>query len=304
VLSDLPLLLDGGMGTALMERGLASGEAPERWLLEHPEHISSVHRAFVEAGCDIIQTASFGANSARLSGEPDLAGRTVELCSIATQLARQAASQVRTAPQRKVLVAGNIGPAQGWLDSDSTHEEQLFEIFAEAAQALATAGVDLLSVETMCDVREARAAVRAAHTTGLPVLASMTFSETSDGFASLAGDSLQNCLTELAHAGAAVIGLNCNLDSSQARRLVQLALPMTSLPLIVQPCAGQPTEVLGRLHYPEATGLFVTNQLAIVQQGAAIVGGCCGTSPEAIASLRKSIDELAAATPAPGEASG
>ena len=304
MLSDFPLLLDGGMGTALIERGLAPGQAPERWLLAQPEQISSVHRAFVEAGCDIIQTASFGANSARLALDPDLAGRTVELCTIAAQLARQACTNVPMGSQRKLLVAGNIGPAHAWLDRDSPDEEQLSEVFVEAAQALANAGVDLLSIETMCDVREARAAVRAAHTTGLPVLASMTFSETNDGFVSLAGDSLQYCLDELAHAGSFAVGLNCNLDSTQARRLASSVLSMTTLPVIVQPCAGQPTEVLGELHYPEPADLFLENQLAVVQQGAAIVGGCCGTKPETLASLRESIDKGATVPPPQGGASG
>jgi 5-methyltetrahydrofolate--homocysteine methyltransferase len=294
VLQDFPLLLDGGMGSALIERGLAPGQAPELWLIEQPQAISSVHRSFVDAGSDIIQTASFGANRARLAQHDQLAGRTVELCTLAAKLAREVVD-ARPDPKRGVLVAGNIGPAFAWLDSDSPDEGQLSEIFAEAALALADAGVDLISIETMCDVREARAAVLGAQQSGLPVIASMTFGQTQDGFQSLAGDNLEDCLNELETAGATAVGLNCNLDSRQARLLAMSALTVTELPLVVQPCAGQPTEKLGKLSYPETMASFADNQLALARAGIAIVGGCCGTSAASIATLRQNLDELKSA---------
>jgi len=291
VTPDFPLLLDGGMGSALIERGLLPGQAPELWLLEQPGQISGVHRSFIDAGSDIIQTASFGANRARLEQHDSLAGRTVELCTLAAELAREAVDSL-TDPAREVLVAGNVGPAFAWLDSDSPDEDQLSDIFAEAALALANAGVDLISIETMCDVREARAAILGARQAGLPVLASMTFSPAQDGFQSLAGQSLQDCLKVLETAGATAVGLNCNLDSRQTRLLAMSALTMTELPLAVQPCAGQPSEQSGKLAYPETTASFAENQLALARAGASFVGGCCGTSADSIAALRQDLNRL------------
>ena len=290
---DFPLLLDGGMGSALIERGLLPGQAPELWLLEQPGQISGVHRSFIDAGSDIIQTASFGANRARLEQHDSLAGRTVELCTLAAELAREAVDSL-TDPAREVLVAGNVGPAFAWLDSDSPDEDQLSDIFAEAALALANAGVDLISIETMCDVREARAAVVGARRSALPVIASMTFGQAGDSFQSLAGNSLEDCLNALETAGASAVGLNCNLDSQQARLLAMSALTITELPLVVQPCAGQPSELSGKLAYPETTVRFAENQLALARAGASFVGGCCGTSAAAIATLRQSLDGLRA----------
>ena len=308
MLTGFPLLLDGGMGSALINMGLQPGAAPELWLLEHPQRIESVHRSFIDAGCDIIQTASFGANRARLSHDEQLSGRAEDLCRRAAHLARAAVSSSRSRHKRKVLIAGNIGPALAWLGpaaaagpaggpSDprapsAPDQDLLHDIFGEAARALADAGVDLLSVETLCDVREARAAVRAARDTGLPVLASMTFRETCDGFESLAGDSLQRCLDVLTEAGASAVGLNCNLDSSRSRRLALDALSKTDRPLVVQPCAGQPVLQNGALNYPEQAQTFLVNQLSLVQAGVAIVGGCCGTSAAALMALRRGLDNL------------
>ncbi len=291
MLQDFPLLLDGGMGSALIERGLVPGQAPELWLLEQPEQISRVHRSFIDAGSDIIQTASFGANRARLAQHDQLAGRTVELCTLAAKLAREVVDAIPD-PKRKVLVAGNIGPAFAWLDSDTPDEDQLCDLFAEAALALAEAGADLISIETMCDVREARAAVVGARRSALPVIASMTFGQAGDSFQSLAGNSLEECLNALETVGATAVGLNCNLDSQQARLLAMSALTMTGLPLVVQPCAGQPTEQLGKLAYPETVASFADNQLALARAGIAVVGGCCGTSAAAIATLREGLDDL------------
>jgi len=278
-----PLLLDGGMGSALIIQGLKPGQAPEEWLLDHPDRVLSVHRAFVAAGCDIIQSNSFGGNPARLARSDRLAGLCGELNTIAINLARAAAGST-------VLVAGNIGPAAVWLEEGTEDLGGLQQQFGEQAQALASAGADLIAIETMCDLQEALAAVRAAVATGLPVFASMCFKEEDGGFCSLAGDSIEESLQALAEAGANAVGFNCNLDSSQTRRLAEQALGLATLPLVLQPCAGQPAASADGPRYPDKPAEFAHNQLAAIQAGAAVVGGCCGTTPEFIATLRSLLD--------------
>lgn len=279
-----PLLLDGGIGSALIAQGLEAGQAPERWLLEHPERVADVHRAYVAAGCDIIQTNTFGANPARLAHSDQLAGRCAEINSLAVALAREAAGS-------SVLVAGNIGPVATWLPRDEAPASSLQQAFEEQASALAAAGVDLISIETMCDLREALAALRAAIATELPVIVSMCFEEHEGGFCSLAGDPLEISLHELAEGGATALGFNCNLDPAQALSLARQALPLTDLPLVLQPCAGQPQLGGDRPQYPTTASGFVSHQLGAVGAGVAAVGGCCGTTPEFIAALRTALDD-------------
>ena len=281
-----PLLLDGGMGSALIAQGLERGQAPERWLLEHPERVVAVHRDYVAAGCDIIQTNTFGANAARLAHTELLAGRCAEINTLAVALAREAADS-------STLVAGNMGPVATWLPRDDAPPSSLQQAYEEQALALAAAGVDLLSIETMCDLREALAALRAAVATELPVIISMCFQEHEGGFRSLAGDSLDASVQQLAEGGAAALGFNCNLDPAQTLRLARQALPLTDLPLVLQPCAGQPQLGGASPQYPVTANDFVRAQVDAVRAGAAVVGGCCGTTPQFIAALRTALDDEA-----------
>lgn len=281
-----PLLLDGGIGSALIAQGLGPGQAPERWLLEHPERVAAVHRAYVEAGCDIIQTNTFGANAARLAHTDQLAGRCAEINSIAVGLAREAAGS-------SALVAGNVGPVAAWLAGDTAPPSSLQQAYEEQATALATAGVDLISIETMCDLREALTALRAAVATGLTVIISMCFQEHEGGFRSLAGDPLDASVQQLAEGGAAALGFNCNLGPAQTLSLARQALPLTNLPLVLQPCAGQPRLGSDSPQYPVTESAFVGAQMDAVRAGAAVVGGCCGTTPRFIAALRAALDDAA-----------
>jgi len=269
------------MGSALIAMGLEPGRQPEEWLLDHPERILATHRAFVAAGSDIIQTHTFGANPARLATSERLAGRCRELNELAVRLAREAAGS-------EVLVAGNIGPTGLWPQSGDGELSIAEQTFAEQATALREAGADLISIETMCDLGEAQAAVQAAVATGLPVIASVACAEVDSGFRTLAGDRVDFALQRLRAAGATAVGCNCNLDSGQMLRLGRQILEATELPLVLQPCAGQPRETPDGLRYPASPGAFARDQQAALQAGVSMVGGCCGTTPAFIAALRAS----------------
>jgi 5-methyltetrahydrofolate--homocysteine methyltransferase len=282
------LLLDGANGTELIAAGLPQGRAPEWWNLEHPERITAMHRRYVEAGSDLIHTNTFGANPPKLRGV-GLEGRCAEINALAVQLAHAACT-----PQ--TWLAGDMGPTGLLLPPmGETTEEELLEAFTMQAQALAEVGVDLIAIETMYDLREARSAVKAAHGTGLPVFASMTFDQKKRGFFSMMGDSMENSLQELEAAGATAVGFNCSLSSEAMLTLVREATLLTKLPLIAQPNAGQPRPTPNGVVYDATPAAFGQDIVEIINAGARAVGGCCGTTPTFIKTLRELIDARAAA---------
>ncbi len=285
-LADTPLLLDGGLGTMLIAMGLASGQAPERWVLEHPARIVEAHHRYVRAGSNLIHTATFGATPIRLAAV-GLEGKCAAVNARAVALARAVAG-------RGVLVAGDIGPTGIYLPPrGDAREEDLFESYAEQVHALQSAGVDLLSIETMYDLREARAALCAAQASGLAVVCSMTFDVTPHGIASFVGDTLDASLASLHEHGATVVGFNCTVTCDSMLTMVEQACSaLVGVPIVAQPNAGQPVTTNGRMHYnadPEAFGRALARMVAL---GARMVGGCCGTDDTFIRAARRSLDAL------------
>ncbi len=278
------LLCDGGLGSALIARGLAQGSAPETWNLSRPDDVVAVHRAYVDAGSMLIHANSFGASPPRLALEAALAGRCAEVNQRAVELARQAAGD-------RALVAGDIGPTGLLLPPMGENTEgDVFAAIAEQARALAEAGADLLSIETMYDLREATAAVRAAARTGLPVMASMTFDRKRRGYFSVMGDRVGPSLAALEAAGAAAVGFNCTLSHADMVALVQEAVAATALPVIAQPNAGQPRVTPAGVVYDTTRAAFAHDVAAMAAAGARVIGGCCGTTPEFIRSARALLD--------------
>jgi methionine synthase I (cobalamin-dependent) len=275
-----PLLLDGGLGSMLIARGLGGGEAPERWVLERGEQVAAVHRAYVEAGADAVQTATFGAHPARLA-RAGLEGRAGEVARAAVALARAAGAP---------FVIGDLGPSGEYLPPVGRADAgELALGFERLAAALAAAGVDALHVETMSDRREAALALAAAlrAAPGVPVLVSLTFERRPRGFFTVMGDPLVASLAELAAAGAAAVGANCTLASSDMLELARAARAALATPLVVQPNAGQPILEAGVTRYAQAPEAFAADLAAIAALGVEAVGGCCGTDPDIIAALRR-----------------
>jgi 5-methyltetrahydrofolate--homocysteine methyltransferase len=280
-----PLLLDGGMGSMLIARGLGAGEFPESWTLERGDEILAVHRAYVDAGSDALQTASFGAHPLRLAatGLAALAGRAGEIATVATRLARRAGAR---------YVIGNVGPTGEFLPPVGRGEPEAFRCgFRELGRAFAAAGVDALHVETMSDLAEAQIALAALREAapGTPVLVSLTFERRPRGFFTIMGDRLEAALPALAAAGATAVGANCTLTSADFGALAGAARTSWSGPLLLQPNAGAPRVDEGGVRYTQTPEEFAADMAAAAalarEHGGVAVGGCCGTDPRAIAAL-------------------
>ncbi len=283
-----PLLLDGGLGSMFIAAGLEAGRAPEGWTIEHPDRVVAVHRQYVEAGSDIIHTTTFGGSPPKLA-DAGLEGRCAEINAAAVRLAREATAGHST------LVAGDVGPTgKLFAPMGDATEQQLRDAFGEQMSAMAGAGVDLISIETMYDLREAVAAVEAARETGLPVMACMTFDAKKRGFFTMVGDRLVPALGALRDAGAHAVGCNCSVQPEQMLAMVDEAVAAVDTPLVVQPNAGQPRPTTEGIVYDAEPAPFARDLAEMVRRGARVVGGCCGSTPEFIRAARQAIDELGA----------
>jgi 5-methyltetrahydrofolate--homocysteine methyltransferase len=280
-----PLLLDGGLGSAVIARGLPRGTPPEAWVLERPEEIQAVHRGYVEAGSDAVQTCTFGASPVRLAA--------FGLDHHCEELNRRAVDLARAAGPR--FVVGDVGPTGEYLPPVGTGDEARWrETFARQTRALMAAGVDAFHVETMSDLREAKVALAAIHreAPGMPVMVSLTFDHKRRGYFTVMGDPLIPALRALAEAGAVAVGANCTLTSPQMAGLVEEALAGVEAPLVVQPNAGAPEALPdGSFTYAQTPEDFARDLAVFAAAGVALVGGCCGTDRRFIAALRRRLDE-------------
>ena len=281
------LLFDGGMGTLVQAAGLHTVHAvPDLLNLTHPEAIVAIQRQYVEAGADCITTNTFNTNRLKLAN----AGATVaEVYAAAAANARAAGAP---------LVAGDIGPTGALLEPLGTLTfDEAFDIFSEQACAAEAAGCDLIVVETMADLLEAKAAVLAAvESTTLPVFATMTFGE--DGRTFL-GTTPAIAATTLSALGASAVGLNCSLGPVELAPLVEELAPHDRALVMAQPNAGLPRIQDGETVFDVGPNEFAQAMEAILDAGAMVIGGCCGTTPDHIAALRALID----ARPLPAVAS-
>jgi 5-methyltetrahydrofolate--homocysteine methyltransferase len=283
LLAERPLLLDGGLGLALMIRGFTAGECPEEWNVSHPADVEDMHRAFYAAGSDIVNTNSFGGTGLRLEAH-GMAARAVEFNVAAARLA--VTLRDREFPGR--FVAGDIGPCGKMVkpmgDADP---EALRATFAEQAEALVRGGVDLLNIETLFDLTEARIAVEAvvAVAAGRPVLASMAFKPAARGFRTMMGVDPAAAVAALKEAGADMVGCNCEISAEPMAELVPILAELNGGVTCAQPNAGQPRLEGGRTVYGETPEHFAAVVGGYPSLGARIVGGCCGTPPESIAAL-------------------
>jgi 5-methyltetrahydrofolate--homocysteine methyltransferase len=277
-------LFDGALGTELMRRGLPQGAAPETWNLDRPESLREIHAAYFSAGADVATTNSFGASPIKLASHGIRNGAR-ELNIAAARLAASARPSGR-------FVAGSLGPTGKFLKPQGDGVEPEFEAaFEVQAAALAEGGSDLLIIETMFDLREAACALRAAkRATALPVFVTMTYNRTKRGFFTLMGQSPAACAAELETLGAAAVGANCTLSSDGMIGLARELRAATSLPIIIQPNAGQPQlGPAGELTYAQSVEDYVRDVRSIIAEGANIVGGCCGTTPAHIRSLASAL---------------
>lgn len=273
------VLLDGATGSNLMKCGMPRGSCTEQWIYEHPQVLLELQREYVAAGSDILYAPTFSANRHSLARH-GLQERVYELNKALLLLSKQAADG-------KALVAGDMTTTGVPLEPVGTMEySTLHDIYKEQADALAQAGADLLVIETMLGVDETSVALEAAReVSALPVMCSLTVQ--ADGTAYFGGSCIEAVET-LQELGADAVGINCSCGPEQLVSLVSNMKKKTKVPLLVKPNAGIPSiSNTGEAIYPMTAEAFAEHMKKLVNAGASLVGGCCGTTPEFIKELRR-----------------
>lgn len=273
------VVADGAMGSLLFDRGVESTACYDAVNLTDPALVSSIHQAYAQAGAEVIETNTFGANRIKL-GRFDLAGKMREINLRGAELARAAAGPTR-------WVAGAIGPL-GRLIDDIADPDELAGIFAEQAAALVEGGVDLIMLETFASLSLLLTALSGVkQAVKVPVVAQMVFTQRGRTHS---GREAGECFAALAAAGADVVGLNCGIGPKNALDVLKNLGPV-AVPISVLPNAGFPESFGDRLMYASSPEYFARQTAACVEFGAQLVGGCCGTGPEHIAALVRALGE-------------
>jgi methionine synthase I (cobalamin-dependent) len=276
------VLGDGAMGTMLHQAGLTIG-APEQWNVKKPEVVSAIHRGYIEAGSDFISTNTFGGTRNRLKLD-NLEDRVAELNEAGARLAREAAGEA--------LVAGSVGPTGelmeplGTLTMDGARES-----FAEQARALKAGGVDFALIETMSALEEVQSAIEGVREAGLPVVVTMSF---DTNFRTMMGIKPVAAVTTIAGWGVSVIGANCGNGPAEIERVMSemaRALP-EGVALMAKSNAGMPRWLDGHITYDGTPEVMSNYARRMAGLGVRVIGGCCGSTPEHIAGMRKAIDAL------------
>ena len=278
------LVLDGAMGTELHNKGLEVGECPEKLNLDQPEIVQSVHQSYVEAGSDIIQTNTFGGTRIKLN-EYDLGDQVKEINTQAVKLAQGAAKE-------DTLVAASMGPTGKLIEPMGDFPFQAaYTAFAEQAQILEAAGVDLINIETMTDLQEARAALIAVkETTDLPVICHLTY---EDSLKTMTGTDPVTAIEVLDAIGADVIGANCSMGPEGLLKVIQKMNQDTSARLSVEPNAGLPElDENNETIFPMQAQEMVSYAPQFIAAGINVIGGCCGSTPEYIRQLKDKVKGL------------
>ncbi|HEY9230216.1 MAG TPA: homocysteine S-methyltransferase family protein, partial [Gemmatimonadaceae bacterium] len=279
------IVFDGAMGTMLYSKGVFINQCYDELVLRAPDLVADVHRQYVKAGADVIETNSFGANRLKLV-QYGLQTQVREINRAAAEVARRAATN-------GTLVAGAVGPLGIRLEPyGPTSKDEACEIFREQMEALVEGGVDLFILETFSDLEEMEQAIRAARAvaSNKPVIAQMTIG--ADCLTPY-GAKPEDVVHQLDAWGADVIGLNCSVGPQTILDCIEKMAPHTRRKLSAQPNAGMPRDVGGRSMYMASPEYMATYARHLVQAGAKIIGGCCGTTPEHIHAMVEGIRPLA-----------
>ena len=275
-----PIILDGATGTNLMAAGMPIGVCPEKWVMDHPDVLLELQKAFVEAGTNIVYAPTFTGNRIKLE-EYDLADDLEEINTTLVKLSKEAVGD-------KALVAGDMTMTGRQLfPLGDLMFDELVEVYKEQASVLASAGADLFVVETMMSLQECRAAVLAIkEVSDLPIMVTLTYNE--DG-RTLFGTPPETAVVVLQSLGVDVIGINCSTGPMEMVEPVKKMAEYSTIPILAKPNAGLPELVDGNTIYRMTPEEFAEAGVALVQAGAAIVGGCCGTTPAHIKALADAV---------------
>jgi 5-methyltetrahydrofolate--homocysteine methyltransferase len=268
------IIFDGAMGTVLQQRGLKAGDIPEKLNLEEKNEIIDIHKSYLKAGAEIITANTFGANSLKLA---DTGYTAAELITAGIKNAQQAREEIN----RDALVALDLGPLGELLEPmGSLKFDEAYQLYKEQLIAGKKAGADLVIIETIADLYEARAAVLAVkENSDLPIFCTLTFEEDGRTFT---GGSIEAMVAVLEGLGVDALGLNCSLGPTKLEPLVTKILRQTELPVILQANAGLPVVEAGQTVFKITPTEYLQPLLRLYQQGLAVIGGCCGTTPEFI----------------------
>jgi len=285
------MVLDGAMGTFLQEQGLSPADLPEEWNLSHPDIIVHIHRAYLDAGAQIIETNSFGGTSLKLQakGKAHLAQSVNQE---AVRLAREALNafiKESKGFEDPRYIGGSIGPTGKIFGMDISAAD-IEKAYAEQGLFLAESGVDLFLVETMLDMREAEIAVRTLkRETNLPIFATAVFNKTKKGeYRTLFGDTVEDAVERYEEAGAQGVGVNCGLIEEYVEVIAEMRA-RTGLPLLLYPNAGIPVLKDGKTKFNQTPDQMILYLDASIEAGATIIGGCCGTTPAYISLIANRI---------------
>lgn len=284
-----PIIVDGAMGTVLHSRGESFEGSFEELNLSNPALIAEIHREYIESGAQVIMTNTFGANRFKLA-EHGLEDKLDEINCAAVKLAKK----VVEASFKDVLVAGDIGPLGVRLAPFGRVKlSQARQAFAEQIKSLVECDIDLIIIETISDLYEAREAVKAAkEASNLPIVVSMTYTRDDR---TLLGDSPEKVAIKMDEAGADILGINCSGGPAQILRILKrMRLAVPGAKFSVMPNAGWPERVSGRIMYPAGPDYFGEYALAFRHAGAMMIGGCCGTMPSHIHAMKVALETTAA----------
>ncbi|MBC5998224.1 homocysteine methyltransferase [Romboutsia ilealis] len=285
-IKDNVLIFDGAMGTMLQKNGLQMGENPEIFGFNNPDILINIHKAYLEAGSNVVTTNTFGANELKL----DKLGYTVEeIVDNAIYVAKKAIEKVDKSRPR--YVALDIGPIGEMLEPMGTLSfDRAYEIFKRQAVQGEKSGANLIIIETMMDLYEAKAAVLAVkENTDLPIFCTMTFNEDGRSFTGCTPESM---VATLGGLGVDAIGVNCSLGPKQLLPIVKNITKRATVPVIVQANAGLPNIVDGQAYYDVDEKEFYSGVVEFINAGARIIGGCCGTNPNFIKYISDNIKDI------------
>jgi len=289
-IKERPLLGDGAMGTQLMFAGLEQGNCGEAWNLTHPERVLAIQRRYAQAGSDCLLTNTFGGSRIMLNRHSH-ADDVAAVNAAGVRIAREAFGE------RDGYVIGDIGPFGGLMEPYGEFTEtQVRDAFREQAKALVDAGADAIIIETQTSLEELALGIAAAREAGAEcVIGSMAYDVTLDGstFRTMMGIDPERAAQFMQEQGADIVALNCGtgMDMERARQAVIRYLEVTGLPVMAQPNAGQPKLVEMKVLYDESPEQMVGGVIPLLEAGASIIGGCCGSTPDHIRAFRRAMDE-------------
>jgi 5-methyltetrahydrofolate--homocysteine methyltransferase len=278
------LISDGAWGTFLHELGLEVGDCPEIWNVTHRQQVLSIAKSYIDAGADMILTNSFGAHPIRLQ-HYGLQDRAFELNETAAAISREAAGNDH-------FVLGSMGPSGAILLMGEHSEEEVYDGFRIQVEGLAKGGADAICVETMSAIDEACLAIKAAkEITNLEVACTFTYNKTVHGYyRTMMGVSPEDMIKAVKNAGADIIGANCGIGFDQMIEVVQsIRQTDKKTPVLVHANAGMPIIKEGKTIFPETPEIIAPKIKQLINAGANIIGGCCGTSPEHIKTLVREV---------------